>query len=436
MKSVTKKPKLFIGSSSEALDIARNIQELLRDEAEANVWKEGAFRLSETSIESLVSSLEMYDFAIFVFNPDDISTIRGEEWSAVRDNVIFEFGLFIGSLGRNRVFCLIPEKTEKIRLPSDLAGITSGTYDINIENLLSALGPFCNQVRRQIKECGFKKASINPQDNADTESSLTVNNTQATRKTENLDTIINYIDEGIGTNAHGDTIITKQPTVFFDDCICSAFPGIRGLKWFDRPEEAVVRLENLFNNPIIFDKALGHGVSKIPLACFRGNQKDIRTFKKLTNSRCLINSEELEISKLCVFRSDSYWKSYIYIEVKADKPVGIYNHSDVDIKKMVDSLGYADEEYGLYQNIPITRECYDDGAAEINGVITDTRGSALRRRYLSQYNFILSSRFSPINSRNFDSISKPILDDILKGKNRFDELHDNITKLRRNELDD
>jgi predicted nucleotide-binding protein len=71
-------PKIFIGSSSEALQFARAIHAELQDVAECTVWKDGAFGLSAQTVESLVKNLRESDFGIFVFSADDIVTIRGD----------------------------------------------------------------------------------------------------------------------------------------------------------------------------------------------------------------------------------------------------------------------------------------------------------------------------------------------------------------------
>ena len=153
------KPKLFIGSSSEALEVANAIQENLNYDAEVTVWNQGIFKLSSTSLNDLISALGKSDFAIFVFNPDDIGIIRQQQHSIVRDNVIFELGLFIGKLGQSKVFYVVPDN-ETIHLPTDLLGVSPGYYNSKRvdKNLLAALGPFCNQVRSQLKE--FKYVNL------------------------------------------------------------------------------------------------------------------------------------------------------------------------------------------------------------------------------------------------------------------------------------
>lgn len=154
------KPKIFIGSSVESLEIAHNIQELLEHEANPTVWTQGIFELSNTALEDLIRALDSFDYAIFIFKPEDVSTIRDKNYNTVRDNVIFELGLFIGKLGKDKVFFVTPKNTKDFHLPSDLAGITYGTYDADRDdqNILAALGPFCNQIRRKLKD--FKYNSL------------------------------------------------------------------------------------------------------------------------------------------------------------------------------------------------------------------------------------------------------------------------------------
>jgi predicted nucleotide-binding protein len=113
------KSRLFIGSSRESITIAYGAQQNLHHTAEVTVWDQGVFQLSVTALESLLKVLETCDFGMFVFSPDDIITIRGETNRAVRDNIIFELGLFVGALGRERCFILVPDGTHELRIPTD-----------------------------------------------------------------------------------------------------------------------------------------------------------------------------------------------------------------------------------------------------------------------------------------------------------------------------
>ncbi len=147
------KPRLFIGSSRENLDVANAIQENLEHDAECTVWSQGIFRLSESALTSLVNSLKKFDFAVFVFKPDDVTLMRNTSVSTVRDNVIFEMGLFIGALDRSKVYFVVPKNGDNLHLPTDLLGITAGRYDDkrSDNNLTASLGPFSTQVRANLK---------------------------------------------------------------------------------------------------------------------------------------------------------------------------------------------------------------------------------------------------------------------------------------------
>ncbi len=161
------KPKVFIGSSVEGLNVSYSIQQNLIHDAEVTVWDQGVFELSKTTIESLINILEKSDFGIFVFSNDDIVKMRDEEHNIIRDNVLFEFGLFIGKLSRERVYFIIPSNSE-LRLPTDLLGLTAGQYDSNREDgsMQAATGPVSNQIRQNIKKIG----KINPEDEIPTSS--------------------------------------------------------------------------------------------------------------------------------------------------------------------------------------------------------------------------------------------------------------------------
>lgn len=151
-KKKSTQPRLFIASSKEGLDYAYAIQKNLDDDADVTVWTQGIFDLSATTVESLIGALDKFDFAIFVFAPDDVLRIRQRKFVAVRDNVVFELGLFMGKLGRDRTFIVVP-KSSDLRIPTDLAGITPGKFnpERNDGNLSAALGAFCNDVRLQIR---------------------------------------------------------------------------------------------------------------------------------------------------------------------------------------------------------------------------------------------------------------------------------------------
>ena len=65
-------------------------------------------------------ALSFYEYGIVVATSDDKLVSRKKQSYTARDNVLFEFGLFMGRLGKQKSF-LIKEKG--IKIPSDLLGI-------------------------------------------------------------------------------------------------------------------------------------------------------------------------------------------------------------------------------------------------------------------------------------------------------------------------
>lgn len=150
------KPNVFIGSSSESLDAAHAIQQALERDCACTVWDQGVFELGDGVLDSLIKELDRTDFGIFVFMGDDLVTIREERRHSTRDNVVLEFGLFIGRLGKNRTFFVLPRNRNDFRLPSDLTGIVPAEFDDRRENLQAALGPACNRMRSTIVKYGIR----------------------------------------------------------------------------------------------------------------------------------------------------------------------------------------------------------------------------------------------------------------------------------------
>src|SRR3954447_14498794 len=104
------RPSVFIGSSTEGLEYARAVRGLIQDAAEATVWNEGFFGPGTTIIERLAQEADRFDFAVVILTPDDLLASQARpdgEGLTPRDNVIFELGLFMGSLGRTRTFLLL-----------------------------------------------------------------------------------------------------------------------------------------------------------------------------------------------------------------------------------------------------------------------------------------------------------------------------------------
>lgn len=155
------KPSVFIGSSSEGLKVARNIRDQLYDDALVTVWDEDeSFRPGQSTLESLLTASEKYDFAVMVFTADDNVLSRKVNSLAPRDNVLFELGLFMGRLGRDRTFIVYNIK-DNLKIPSDFKGINCPIFESRSDNLTLDLGKACNKIRREIERLGdFQRNSL------------------------------------------------------------------------------------------------------------------------------------------------------------------------------------------------------------------------------------------------------------------------------------
>ena len=149
------KMRVFVISSVEALAVARAVQNAFaHDPFLTVIWSEGVFKVSNYTLQSLEEQLDQADFAVAVAHADDQALIRGTTWPTPRDNVVFELGFFMGRLGRERAILMEP-RDSKVKLPSDLAGVTtiSYRYEAGVD-AASLIGPACNELREHIMKLG------------------------------------------------------------------------------------------------------------------------------------------------------------------------------------------------------------------------------------------------------------------------------------------
>src|ERR1035441_1838712 len=155
------KIKVFVGSSVGGLSHARAVKQNLDYDAWVRLWNQGIFRTGSYPLDDLIAALDDADFGAFIFLPEDILILNRQnqsvETKAVRDNVIFELGMFAGRLGRDRIFMIKPRGKE-LHLPSDLSGVNLSDFTDD-PNLLSALGTAADEILARIRKLGPKAAS-------------------------------------------------------------------------------------------------------------------------------------------------------------------------------------------------------------------------------------------------------------------------------------
>lgn len=153
-----RKPTAFVASSTKYREIAEIVQESLEREVDVTLWFQDFVSPSSYVLDDLVRQLDDFDCGIFVFAPEDPVTVGGTVQVAVRDNVLFEVGLFIGRLGKDRTFILAPRHAPDMRTASDLLGLTTVQYDSTRGdgNIRAALGPATSRIARVIREKGIR----------------------------------------------------------------------------------------------------------------------------------------------------------------------------------------------------------------------------------------------------------------------------------------
>lgn len=149
-------PNLFLGSSVEGMPIAHAIATGLKyARIIPRIWTSpGLFDPGGVNIDVLLREVDTADFAAFVFGPDDRIALRGSDYSVPRDNVIFELGLFMGTLDRRRAV-FIQESGADIKIPSDLLGVVPITFVRKAgQNEACMIAPVCIELIRIVKELG------------------------------------------------------------------------------------------------------------------------------------------------------------------------------------------------------------------------------------------------------------------------------------------
>jgi len=156
------KQRVFIGSSSERLHIARAIEINLARDHEPTVWDEGIFELSKDTLSGLIDRLDVSDAAVFVLAPDDVTQLRRQSFDVARDNVVFELGLFIGRLGRERTYFVVPRGQASLHLPSDLLGLVAAEYDPGRSdgNWEASVSPACSRIRAALQKLTERKPPV------------------------------------------------------------------------------------------------------------------------------------------------------------------------------------------------------------------------------------------------------------------------------------
>ena len=125
-------PRLFMGSSKEGIKYVNYIEKKLEEHADCSKWiDDNVFTPNRGVLEVLIKQAKLSDFALLVATADDVTTspTRDGSRNTVRDNVIFEHGLFLGATSIDRAFLFVQQGAD---LPSDFNGVSVLTFSESI----------------------------------------------------------------------------------------------------------------------------------------------------------------------------------------------------------------------------------------------------------------------------------------------------------------
>lgn len=149
-------PSVFIGSSSSARSIAESVKKELemRGCGQVKVWYEGVFGLNRGFLETLSDAVNEYDFAVLIWSASDAINSGERVQNAPRDNVVFETGLFMGAMGRDRVF-VVHDVNADLKIPSDFNGIMLAGFDGQAG--ASSISDACAQIAQEMEKERYRQ---------------------------------------------------------------------------------------------------------------------------------------------------------------------------------------------------------------------------------------------------------------------------------------
>lgn len=163
------KVRVFIGSSSQVRQYQLMlVDKLLRSSTiEVVRWDSDQFRTGgQFFLDTLLNATaeKDLDFAVFIFSEDDAIKSSEKIYYTPRDNVLFELGLFMGKLTKERTFVLAPKPWQtKLKILSDLQGYMPELYSkpkagttkrARLANLKKVLKPAVLDIKARMKKLG------------------------------------------------------------------------------------------------------------------------------------------------------------------------------------------------------------------------------------------------------------------------------------------
>ena len=172
VKPIGEKNKMFIVHGRDDKQALR-LQKYLKDKLKVDaVMFDDLPDKGRTIIEQLEYIRDNVGYAFVIATPDDVGcltedieklsrmlasykSVKGQTVAKIfemlhtraRQNVVFEFGLFMGALGRKRVCCLVKQDTEE--RPSDIDGILYKLFNKSVSEIF-------HEIPEELTEAGYE----------------------------------------------------------------------------------------------------------------------------------------------------------------------------------------------------------------------------------------------------------------------------------------
>ncbi|WP_424811045.1 hypothetical protein [Roseococcus sp. YIM B11640] len=212
----------------------------------------------------------------------------------------------------------------------------------------------------------------------------------------------------------------EHSTILFAKRFADAFPGVRGIEWFDDPADIQQRLEILLKQPLEFEDGT-------PIWWTRGNCNLHISSASMSGGILVMNDDEMRIRRIAAVNSASYKYSFVLLDIAPLPPTGIYKNTENHIAEIGLGQGpfsYFWEEYGIVDGkYFITRGELDDGSAKIDGKLQSVTGRiSFRSRYVTDYNRVICGGGAPIMDLSYDDHLERHLNAMLRGDDRLEEI--------------
>jgi predicted nucleotide-binding protein len=158
-KASTPKKEIFISHGKDTKHL-NELKEMLKEQGFVPVVLSEQPSRGKTVMEKLEANSDV-GFVFVILTPDDLGGLveLGSKWSRPkrlrkflktarnrpRQNVILEFGYFVGKLGRARVACLLKKPVEQ---PSDMQGIVYLSFRESLKEIKE-------EIMKELKAAGY-----------------------------------------------------------------------------------------------------------------------------------------------------------------------------------------------------------------------------------------------------------------------------------------